>query len=323
MPGRSRYDELYDFYQAISTKKSGTRYERLAAIVFAALDQSSVVIHDLEVVGLITGSEHQIDVTIEKDGKTKRILIECKDFDVSGDPVGLGIVRDFYGVVADAQPDESWIITCNYFTTEARKYAKGMGIKLATLREFADSDWQNRIHTIGMKLTVVGVGSAPSPNFKFTMNDADLASLSNDLKQLFSSGRIEHDSDVTQLFDGNTIRSFSKIATELASKMLSTDESHVVESATVSGWVSGNGVDRYNFSDYTVSLPISRVTQTMTLSSVRDGAKLLLTDGDGLDFILWDTTLKAFTIEGDGSVTLSPDAVQKRLITTVSAPVSH
>ncbi len=110
MPGRSRYDELHDYYQAISTTKSGTRYERLAAVVFAALDQNSVVIHDLKVVGSDTGVGHQIDVKIEKDGRTKRILLECKDFDVSGDNVGLGIVRDFWGVVDDIHPDESWII---------------------------------------------------------------------------------------------------------------------------------------------------------------------------------------------------------------------
>lgn len=105
-------------------------------MVFAALERDAVVIHDVEVVGTITGVPHQIDVQIEKDGLLRRILIECKDYDVRGEPVGLGVVRDFFGVVSDVRPDESWIVTCNDFTAPARKYAKGMGIKLATLRFF-------------------------------------------------------------------------------------------------------------------------------------------------------------------------------------------
>src|SRR5450755_998973 len=99
--GRSKYDELHDQYQAILTTKTGTRYERLAAVVFAAMERDGVVIHDLGVLGAVSGVEHQIDVHIEKNGVKRRVLIECKDFDVSGDPVGLGIVRDFQGVLSD------------------------------------------------------------------------------------------------------------------------------------------------------------------------------------------------------------------------------
>jgi hypothetical protein len=61
---------------------------------------------------------------------------------------GSGVIRDFWSVVDDIHSNEAWVITCNHFTNDARKYAKGKGIKLATLRVFADSDWQNRVHTI-------------------------------------------------------------------------------------------------------------------------------------------------------------------------------
>ena len=43
VPNRSRY-ELHDKYTALLTTKSGTRYERLTAIVFKALQESHVVI---------------------------------------------------------------------------------------------------------------------------------------------------------------------------------------------------------------------------------------------------------------------------------------
>jgi hypothetical protein len=41
MMSRSRYDELHDKYDTILTTKSGTRYERLAAIVFKELEESA------------------------------------------------------------------------------------------------------------------------------------------------------------------------------------------------------------------------------------------------------------------------------------------
>ena len=148
MPERSAYDNLHDYYQNILTTKHGTRYERLAAVVFAAMERDGVVIHDLKVIGKVSGEGHQIDVHIEKKGVLKRILVECKDFDVSRGNVGLGIVRDFQGLIADVLPDESWIITCNGFTRSAKKYAKGFGIRLATLRTFAEKDWEDRVHKI-------------------------------------------------------------------------------------------------------------------------------------------------------------------------------
>jgi hypothetical protein len=157
MSQRSRYDELHDHYQTILTTKSGTRYERLAAVAFAELDRNNVVIHDLKVIGEDTGVKHQIDVYIENGGRAKHVLVECKDYDISGETVGLGVIRDFWGVVDDIHPDEAWVITCNDFTDDARRFAKGKGIKLATLRAFAASDWENRIHTAVATIVFVSI----------------------------------------------------------------------------------------------------------------------------------------------------------------------
>src|ERR1700740_2417596 len=94
-PRRSRYDDLHDKYHRILTTKAGTRYERLAAMVFKALEDRNVVIHDLELPGDDPEVKHQIDVTIEIGGVTKRVIIECKDFDISEEKVGLDIIRSF------------------------------------------------------------------------------------------------------------------------------------------------------------------------------------------------------------------------------------
>jgi hypothetical protein len=147
MANRSRFDDLHDAYDPFRPGKAGTRYERLAAIVLKALRENATVVHDLRLVGT-SEVKHQIDVTIESQGKRKRVLIECKDFDVSGDLVGLGIIRDFFGVVEDVKPDAAIVMTCNGFTEEARTYAKAKKIKLAVLRTPHDDDWRRRPRSI-------------------------------------------------------------------------------------------------------------------------------------------------------------------------------
>lgn len=124
MTKRSRYDELHDKYHQIITTKGGTRYERLAAMVFKALEERNVVIHDLKLSGQDPEVKHQIDVSVEIGGAIKRVLVECKDFDVSGDKVGLDIIRNFRSVLEDTKADEGIVITCNGFTEDAQKYAR-------------------------------------------------------------------------------------------------------------------------------------------------------------------------------------------------------
>lgn len=144
----SEFDRIHDLYDSIDTVKAGARYERLAGVVFAAMERDGIVIVDRRLRGSISSVAHQIDVVVEKLGKRQHMLIECKDYDISGDAVGLAVVRDFQSVVADLKPDIAWIISCNRFTRDARQFAKAFGIKLATLRAFLSSDWTNRIHTI-------------------------------------------------------------------------------------------------------------------------------------------------------------------------------
>ena len=156
---RSRYDELYDKYDKILTNKSGTRYERLAAFVFKALSERDAVIHDLKVIGE-SDVKHQIDVHLTVRGVERKVLVECKDFDISGDKVGLDIVRNFWAVLEDTRADEGFIITCNSFTEDAQKFAKAKGVKLAILRLFQEEDWAGRIRTVVTKLIAVSPANA-------------------------------------------------------------------------------------------------------------------------------------------------------------------
>jgi Restriction endonuclease len=86
------------------------------------------------------------------EGQSRRVLIECKDFDISGDKVGLPIVRNFWAVLDDTRADEGFIITCNGFTDDAAKYAKAKGIKLVVLRIHEEKDWEGFIKTVVVRL---------------------------------------------------------------------------------------------------------------------------------------------------------------------------
>lgn len=319
MMARSRYDDLHEHYQAILTAKAGTRYERLAAVVFAALDRNSVVIHDLKVFGSDTGVKHQIDVQIEKDGRSRRILIECKDFDVSGDPAGLAVVRDFWGVVDDVHPHEAWVITCNRFTDEAKQYAKGKGVKLATLRVFANSDWEGRLHTIVTNFVFRNPHVDRINLAVQTVNDGDEERILEGLTANSPFGfAFECANDKSQIYDGNTVRSLSEIVVQLTSTPTkATHVEQLVEGKLCDGWISLDGGTRYDIKGFSVTIPVTEIAIRMTIAAADGAAKLLLVDGDGLDFVLWDTALEAYTIDDEGRVHLASEDVQKRLITTI------
>jgi hypothetical protein len=153
MTARSRYDELHDRYHTILTTKAGTRYERLAALVFKILEDRNIVIHDLKLVG-DSSVAHQIDVSIEVSGKRRRVIVECKDFDLSGESVGLDIVRNFRSVIEDTDADEGIVLTCTGYTRDARKFAKAKNVKLAVLREIQDEDLEGTIQKVVMNLHI-------------------------------------------------------------------------------------------------------------------------------------------------------------------------
>lgn len=138
---------IYNRLIAAEKRKAGTAYERLAALVFHMLSERTTV-HDLRLRG---ESEvlHQIDVTVGEGDQRHRILIECKDYEK---PVGLGLVRSFWGAVEDLGPDEAYMLTTERFTGPAQRYAAAKGITLALLRPPRDEDWDGRARTVHIEI---------------------------------------------------------------------------------------------------------------------------------------------------------------------------
>ncbi|KRF64789.1 hypothetical protein ASG99_19530 [Bacillus sp. Soil768D1] len=146
-----KIETIYDEYIAEEKLKQGTKYEKIAAVVFKTLNTNDVIIHDLTLRGDGKKTAHQIDVTIESSNVSRRVLIECKDYDSK---VGISIVRDFFGAVSQIKPDEAFVVTTEGYTRGARTFAEDEGIKLAILREFKDEDWEGTIQKIHIKGTV-------------------------------------------------------------------------------------------------------------------------------------------------------------------------
>jgi hypothetical protein len=161
-------DLVYDRLVAEEKLKSGSKYERLAAIVFRALTGNTTV-HDLRLRGE-SGVAHQIDAVVGRD--SRRILIEAKDYDK---PVGLAIVRDFSAVAADIRPDDAYIVTTERFTRDAVKFAKAKGIRLAVLRPLRDEDWENLVRRV--RLTIRMTTLTGPPNVTWQLHPDDVAKI--------------------------------------------------------------------------------------------------------------------------------------------------
>jgi hypothetical protein len=139
-------------------------------LVFRSLEKRGVIIHDRKLKGK-SGVSHQIDVIAEdKAGKKRRIMVECKDFDIMKKKhVGIGIVRDFLSVVNDLKPKpEGIIISCNGFSRDAKKFAAYNEIKLGILRQITDEDLEGRITKISFNFQYK---STPEASIKLLFPD--------------------------------------------------------------------------------------------------------------------------------------------------------
>ncbi|PRD06932.1 hypothetical protein CQ058_28310 [Bacillus sp. MYb56] len=150
-------ETIYNEFIADEKLKNGTKYERLAAVVFKSLNTTDAVIHNLTLKGDGKKTPHQIDVIIERANVSKRVLVECKDYDTK---VGISIIRDFFGAVSQIKPDEAFVVTTEGYTRGARLFAEEEGIKLAILRGFKENDWDGRIKEVQIKSSLRSI-SAP------------------------------------------------------------------------------------------------------------------------------------------------------------------
>jgi hypothetical protein len=124
------YEELFGSIPA----KPGTAYERITAIVLAALGWQDVV-HDRTERAEGNRADHQLDVTCtNRDGSVRRLLIECKENHT--DKVGQAEMMKLYAVRDEVGASDAAMITKRAFTKGARDTAYDHDLAMLRLRAY-------------------------------------------------------------------------------------------------------------------------------------------------------------------------------------------
>ena len=112
-------------------------YEKFTQEIYQELVNADVlkttdVQHNIKLKGR-SGQEHQIDVYWEYEiaGTKQKVAIECKNYNKT---VGIGKVRDFYGVLYDLNNVAGIMVTKIGYQKGAKEYASEYGISLKELR---------------------------------------------------------------------------------------------------------------------------------------------------------------------------------------------
>jgi hypothetical protein len=296
MPKRSRYDELHDRYNTILTTKGGTRYEILAAYVFKALEEQDTVIHDLSLVGE-SEVAHQIDVLVERNGVKRRVLIECKDFDISGDKIGLDILRNFRSVLEDTKADEGMVVTCNGFTSEAQKYAKAKGIKLVVLRAFEQADMTGRIKTFIVNLHVI---TPKTPTATVSLSDASQRLLAEECAKAGLNGGVSIADPVYFVRGGERFQFNDFLTSKMRTAMRAANphETHIV-SVPPDGWsIQVGGGVLIPFDAIQVTFEMDEQIHQIKITSDRI-AELILSGFGEDDIVIFGDQLERRKIDPD------------------------
>lgn len=252
------------------------------------------MLHDLKLIGR-SKVKHQIDVKFERNGQSRHVLVECKDFDVSGANVGIGIVRNFWAVVEDIQPDEAIVITCNGYTRDAKIYAKSKGIKLAILRGFEEEDWVGRVRSIVVKMTATHVSR---PEVSLVMvSEEDIKKVQEDLRKA-GLGRIEiRDTQPIYLHLGNTRFQLNEYVRQRIDKASKDKMGHVQLKIPMSdGSIEVEGRDRIPIKGVVVSYEVQQ-NEDYIVATSRNVAELILEGVGDHDLLIFDKDLERFDID--------------------------
>jgi Restriction endonuclease len=138
---------IYDRLVADEKLSRGTKYERLAALVYKVMHANADVVHHVILRGTGKRAVHEIDVAVDVGGDRRSMLIECRD---RGRKVNEGEVRDFFGKLHQLNPDIGIVLSPAGFTRGAVAFADDEGIALAELRPVRDTDsWVETVRVEG------------------------------------------------------------------------------------------------------------------------------------------------------------------------------
>lgn len=214
----------------MNNREKGTNYEKFVQGIFQTLHDAEgfedvrVEQNKTDLIGR-SGCVHQIDVYWEFKvaGQMYRTAIECKAFD---EPVSIGRVRDFFGVLADIPGLQGIQVSPFGFQSGAKRYADHYGITLKEIRPPTDEDWEGRIKDIQLTFFIVSPNvTAIQPN----VTEEFRTSLGEDerVEMVF-----EGMTDETLIVDGNGdhVASYNDMLKQLPlGKEAAYDQTHTVQ----------------------------------------------------------------------------------------------
>jgi len=275
-------DIVYDRYIAAEKLKHGTKFERVAAVVFQILNEGVEVRHDVRLRGDGKDTTHQIDVSVRGQEPRRHLVIECKDKDTAA--VGLGTVRDFNGAVIQLDAD-AFLLASSRFTKAARTYANDERIQIGTMRPFTDEDWEGRIRKV--VLTISAFVREDPPRVELQVTEG------TDVSQV-SAGLI-HVSESPEIESGRTLHSL--VEDLIGAWPMREGEYEASQSCDPPLTVGGTPVHRV-----VVRYRVTAVTTTVEVESDAVPELLIRTLDGTLDRVITSSDLKRFTFDESGKV---------------------
>jgi len=132
----SKIDDLHVALFGFQPKKHGTAYERVTAVVLAALGWTEIK-HDAHERAASKLAVHQLDVTArDPHGTIERLIVECKDLEKK---LGKATTDTLVGVLTQLGVQHGMAVTTVGFTKGAFKVAVDNDIALVRIRPYDPS----------------------------------------------------------------------------------------------------------------------------------------------------------------------------------------
>lgn len=115
-------------------------YQKLAADIYADLEQNATVTHDDRIRGLDSGIDRQIDVSIRTAvaGHEILIIVQAKDL---ARPADINVVGEFHAVIKDVRAAKGVLICSGGFSSTAIEYGRNLSIDLCTAHDAKHRKW--------------------------------------------------------------------------------------------------------------------------------------------------------------------------------------
>ncbi|NQU30067.1 MAG: restriction endonuclease [Anaerolineae bacterium] len=128
-------------------------FEKMIAQIYQTLSPNATVIHNDAILGVESGIERQVDVSIRfrEAGCDFLVIVQAK---TNSRPLDVNTVGEFASVIKDVRASKGVLICNAGFTKAAQTFAKSIGMDLCSAHDAESKDWRTtlRIPIIWIRL---------------------------------------------------------------------------------------------------------------------------------------------------------------------------